>query len=141
MYKQAQRGSSLLSVLLLILGFGFTLTCFLKLFPIYQDGLLVQKALKDVATRHQAQLKDISRDEVVSDLDKFFMLNNVRSSDIDLKKLKVDRQRDKTLFRLDYEVRINFMHNVDLVVWFKNELDSSKPEACCAVADVKASKP
>ncbi len=131
MNSKHQTGAAPLSMFLLLVGFAFTLTCFLKLFPIYQDSLLVKNALKDIAAKHPNDLKELTKAQISSELSKFFMVNNVRDPAIDVNRVTLDRLRDKTVFHLNYEVRINFMKNIDLVVWFNNELDSSKPEACC----------
>ncbi len=66
-----------------------------------------------------------------SHLSKFFTINGVRGEAANLNHLEVERLRDKVIFRYAYETRVPFMKNVDLIVWFKTELDSSNPQACC----------
>jgi len=43
-----------------------------------------------------------------------------------MKQLKIIREKTKTLVTLNYEKRIEFMGNVDVIVRFENSYDSSK---------------
>jgi hypothetical protein len=126
-----QSGFSLPSLLFFFLVLGFCLTVFLKLFPLYQDDLLVKEAFKSFAEERKADLNSMTKNEFSTHLGKFFTINGVRGEAADLKHLEVERLRDKVVFRYSYEQRVPFAKNVDLVVWFKNELDSSNPQACC----------
>jgi hypothetical protein len=126
-----QSGFSLPSLLFFFLVLGFLLTVFLKLFPLYQDDILVTQAFKAFAETHKDDLSSMNKNEMSSHLSKFFTINGVRGEAANLNHLEVERLRDKVIFRYAYETRVPFMKNVDLIVWFKTELDSSNPEACC----------
>jgi hypothetical protein len=126
-----QSGFSLPSLLVLFLVLGFSLTVFLKLFPLYQDDLLVKEGFKTFVEAHKEDLGSMTKVEMSTHLSKFFTVNSVRGEAADLKHLEVERLRDKVIFRYAYETRVPFVKNVDLIVWFKTELDSSNPEACC----------
>jgi len=130
-----QSGFSLPSLLVLFLVLGFTLTVFLKLFPLYQDDLLVNEGFKTFVEAHKEDLGMMGKPEMTSHLSKFFTVNGVRGDAADLKHLEVERLRDKVIFRYAYETRVPFVKNVDLIVWFKTELDSSNPQACCKPSD------
>ncbi|MEY4587927.1 MAG: hypothetical protein RL497_3 [Pseudomonadota bacterium] len=126
-----QSGFSLPTLLFLFLALGFGLTVFLKLFPLYQDDMLVKEAFKTFAEAHKDNLSSMTKNEMSSHLSKFFTVNGVRGEAANLNHLEVERLREKVIFRYSYETRIPFVKNVDLIVWFKNELDSSNAEACC----------
>lgn len=126
-----QSGFSLPSLLVFFLILGFVLTVFLKLFPLYQDDILVNNAFKSFAEAHKDDLSAMNKNEMNSHLSKFFTINGVRGEAANLNHLEVERLRDKVIFRYAYETRVPFMNNVDLIVWFKTELDSSNPQACC----------
>lgn len=130
-----QSGFSLPSLLVLFLVLGFTLTVFLKLFPLYQDDILVSQAFKSFAETHKDDLGGMGKNEMSSHLSKFFTINGVRGEAANLNHLEVERLRDKVIFRYAYETRVPFAKNVDLIVWFKTELDSSNPQACCKPSD------
>ncbi|MDZ7923242.1 MAG: DUF4845 domain-containing protein [Marinagarivorans sp.] len=104
--------------------------------PAYYDNYLVRNALKDLAERHPNDLKEVRKETVMSDLSKFYTLNGVRNQVI-LSSLEVDRMKERTLIRVDYEVRTPFMGNADIVLVFKNHLDSSKPDECCNPSENK----
>lgn len=126
-----QSGFSLPSLLFFFLVLGFLLTVFLKLFPLYQDDLLVKEGFKTFIEAHKEDLGNMTKVEMSTHLSKFFTVNSVRGEAADLKHLEVERLRDKVIFRYAYETRVPFVKNVDLIVWFKTELDSSNPQACC----------
>ena len=102
--------------------------------PAYYDNYLVRNALKDIAERHGDNLKELRKNQVSADLSRFYSLNGVRS-DVILKALEVDRLKERTIIKVDYEVRTNFGGNADVVLVFKNHLDSSKPDECCAPSE------
>lgn len=102
--------------------------------PAYYDNYLVKNALKDIADRHGDNLKELRKSQVAADLSRFYSLNGVRS-DVILKALEVDRLKERTIIKVDYEVRTNFGGNADVVLVFKNHLDSSKPDECCAPSE------
>lgn len=102
--------------------------------PPYYDNYLVKNALKDLAERHGDNLKELRKSQVSSDLSRFYSLNGVRS-DVILKALEVDRLKERTIIKVDYEVRTNFGGNADVVLVFKNHLDSSKPDECCTPSE------
>lgn len=131
MSRSRQSGFSLPSLLFFFLVLGFCLTVFLKLFPLYQDDLLVKEGFKTFAEAHKGDLGAMTKTEMVSHLGKFFTVNSVRGEAANLAHLEVERLREKVVFRYSYETRVPFVKNVDLVVWFKTELDSSSPQECC----------
>ncbi|HEY6529595.1 MAG TPA: DUF4845 domain-containing protein [Cellvibrionaceae bacterium] len=126
-----QLGFSLPSLLFFFLVLGFSLTVFLKLFPLYQDDMLVKEAFKTFAEEHKDDLGGMTKNEMNNHLSKFFTVNGVRGEAADSKHLEVERLREKVVFRYAYETRVPFIKNVDLIVWFKTELDSTNPQACC----------
>jgi hypothetical protein len=133
-----QRGFSMLQWLVILVVAGFFLLFAFKLVPLYSENLYVVSALKslqDSGTR----LNDMSDMEIKRKLDSFYMINNVRSEG-PTKSLKVDRSNNKVLVTIDYETRVNFMMNIDMVMVFKNHLDSTRVEMCCKPLPGNASK-
>jgi hypothetical protein len=102
--------------------------------PAYYDNYLVQQALNDIAERYEDRLQRISKSEVSSELSKFYSLNGVRNLAI-TESLEVDRLKERTVIKVDYEVRANFFGNADVVLVFKNHLDSSRPDECCSPSE------
>jgi hypothetical protein len=133
-----QRGFSMLQWLVILVVAVFFMLFAFKIVPLYSENLYVVSALKslqDSGTR----LNDMSDMEIKRKLDNFYIINNVRSEG-PTKSLKIDRSNNKVLVKIDYETRVNFMMNIDLVMVFKNHLDSENAEMCCKPLPGNASK-
>lgn len=121
MRHNKQKGMTLLGGLTALLIVGFILTAAFKVGPLYLDNSFVRAAIDSLA---QENIHTMTDKDVRKKLNAFFDINNVR--DIDTKQIKIIREKTKTLVTLNYEKRINFMGNVDVVVRFENTYDSSK---------------
>lgn len=125
-----QQGAGLIQWIagLAILGlFGLFLV---KVTPIYMENRLVQTGLKSL-TKSGDRLGEISNADIRKRLDTFYMINNVKSRNA-VDGLAIDRSgADRVIVKIDYEERVNFISNIDLVLTFENHLDSSLPDFCC----------
>ncbi len=123
-----QRGLSTLGWLLMIAAAGFVLTCSFKMGPVYLDNSFVVGALRSLA-ESESDLKQLSNDAIRKKLRKMFQINNIRG-DV-TKQVKIVREQNRVLVNIDYETRLNLFYNVDVVMTFNNQLDSSRPGECC----------
>lgn len=121
MTHHKQKGMTVLGGLTVLLVVGFFLTAAFKVGPLYLDNSFVRAALDSLAHENIHTMTDKG---VRKKLSSSFDINNVR--DIDTKQIKIIREKTKTLVTLNYEKRIEFMGNVDVVVRFENSYDSSK---------------
>ena len=119
MTLKKQQGMSLLSGLVLLAVVGFFLTAAFKIGPLYLDNSFVSAAVSSLQSEDVHNMTD--RD-IRKKLGAHFDMNNVR--DIDKTLVNVVREKTRTQVTLDYEKRVNFMGNVDVVVMFKNSYDS-----------------
>jgi type II secretory pathway pseudopilin PulG len=119
MTLKKQRGMSLLSGLVLLAVVGFFLTAAFKVGPLYLDNSFVSAA---VASLQGEDVHNMTDRDIRKKLGAHFDMNNVR--DIDKTLVTVVREKTRTVVKLDYEKRVNFMGNVDVVVMFKNSYDS-----------------
>lgn len=131
---KAQRGFSAAGIIFALLLATVLVKVAYVVAPAYYDNYLVVEGLEEIASRHMNDLKNIRKSEVKSDLSKYYNLNGVRSGVI-LEALEVERLKERTIIKVDYEVRTNFMANADIVLSFKNHLDSSKPDECCTPSE------
>lgn len=115
-----QQGMSSLSLLVLLAVIGFFLTALFKLGPLYLDNYFVSAAIKSLKND---KIHDISDAQIRRTLDKLFTINGVR--DITAREVKVDRQKTHTIVSMEYEKRVAFMGNVDVVVKFKDVYDTA----------------
>jgi hypothetical protein len=120
MTYRKQQGISMLGGLVLLAVVGFFLTAIFKVGPLYLDNSFVKAA---VASLQKEDVHGMTDKDIRRKLGAQFDMNNVR--DIDRKLIKVTREKTRTLVTLDYEKRVNFMGNVDIVVMFNNSYDSS----------------
>jgi hypothetical protein len=120
MTHSKQQGISMLGGLVLLAVVGFFLTAIFKVAPLYLDNSFVKAA---VASLQKEDVHGMTDKDIRRKLGAQFDMNNVR--DIDRKLIKVTREKTRTLVTLDYEKRVNFMGNVDVVVMFNNSYDSS----------------
>ncbi len=115
-----QRGLSTLGLLVTLAVAGFFFTAAFKLGPLYLDNIFVKDALDSLQFKEADKLSDR---EIRSTIGDYFNVNNVR--DIDLKQIEITREKERVLVDINYEKRIPFMANVDVVVTFNNHFDSS----------------
>ena len=126
--NQRQRGMAMSSWMIIIALAGFFLTIFFKMGPVYLENHGVRSALASMA-QSSRDLNELDRDEIYGQISRYFTINNVRS--VKVKDLKIVRMEDKTLINHDYETRVPLFLNVDVVMKFRNQVDSSNIEACC----------
>jgi hypothetical protein len=107
--------------------FGFCLLTATKLAPHYLDNRFVVEALKTLAD--DPELPRMSISEIQTKLRKTFTINNVRGKPVD--SVKITKNNKKTLVTILYEERIPFLYNVDVLLTFHSELDSTQPSKCC----------
>lgn len=121
MKHHKQKGITVLGALVTLAVVGFFITAGLKVGPLYLDNSFVEAAMDSLAEENIHTMTD---SQVRRKLADFFDINNVR--DIDMKDIKIEREKTRTLVSLNYEKRVNFMANLDVVVRFNNSYDSSK---------------
>ncbi|HAD10449.1 MAG TPA: DUF4845 domain-containing protein [Porticoccaceae bacterium] len=120
MLARKQRGLSALGFLIVLAIGGFFLTALFKVGPMYLDNYFVQGAMNTLADEKVHEMTDARIRRKIGDS---FTINNVR--DVDVKKVQIVREKTRTLVKLDYEKRVNFLGNLDVVVAFNNVYDSS----------------
>ena len=122
MRHNKQRGLSALGLLLVLAIAGFFLTIGTRVGPLFLDNSFVNAAIQSLENESVHTLTDRQIRRKLSD---YFMVNNVR--DVNVKDLVIERNKTATVVRLDYERRVNFLANVDVVVAFENIYDTSAP--------------
>lgn len=126
-----QQGMSATGWLIVLLVAGFTLTCLFRMVPAYVDNRYIQQGLMSLAEEGQ-RIEELSPEEIRRRIGRFFQMNNVRSQSE--KSVEVERRQDNTVVTMNYEVRVPIIYNIDVVMTFNNEWDSSRPHECCTPA-------
>lgn len=116
-----QRGMSSLSLLAVLGLVGFFLLALFRVGPLYLDNYFVGAAM---ASMQDEKFHEMDDAEIRKKLFSYFIINNVR--DIDRSTVKIERLNNDTLIKVDYEKRVEFLGNLDVVAKFENHLHSSQ---------------
>lgn len=100
-----------------------------KLVPPYIENMYIKDALKFLVKTHSANLSQMENSEIMSALSKYTMVNTVGPDQA--KSFKVHRLQDRILVNSIYEVRVPMALNIDAVLSFENQLDTTNPDKCC----------
>ena len=125
-----QRGLGMLQWLVIIIVVVILGKLAYAIVPIYSENVYVRSALKSLVKDTTVKLEQMSDEEIRKKISNFYMINNVNSEGPN-KNLKIERESEKVLITVDYETRASFFWNIDIVVNFKNHLDSTRPALCC----------
>lgn len=120
MRQRKQTGLSALAMLVVLAVAGFFLTIATRVGPLYLDNSFVNSAMQSLASEPIHEMSDAN---IRRRLQKSFTVNNIR--DVYAKNTVIERRKTTTIVSLDYERRIHFIANVDVVVMFKNTYDTS----------------
>jgi len=133
-----QRGMGMLQWALVIAIAGFFMLFAFKVVPLYAENRYVESALRSLENGGE-KLEQMTDAEITKKLNNFYMINNVRSEG-PTKNIKIERESEKALVTVDYETRVPFFWNIDLVLDFQNHLDSTRPGQCCKPPAIVKSK-
>jgi hypothetical protein len=127
---KSQLGLSMLGWLVVAVIFGFCLLTASKLGPHYLDNRWVVEGLKTLADDPEFPRMSIS--DIQKKMRNYFKINNVRGKAVD--SLAIKKKNNKTVVSINYEERIPFLYNIDVLLTFHSELDSTQPDKCCRPA-------
>ncbi len=119
MYRQS--GASALVILIMILFFGGLLTFAVKLVPAYMDNKIISETVESVLDTEglsrmgPARIRGLINDGL--------RVNNVRTMKPD--DITVEKSGNVTKVKVEYEVRNNLFRNVDTVVHFGHEYETT----------------
>jgi type II secretory pathway pseudopilin PulG len=124
--KMAQMGMTMWQMMFVLIIVGFVATAAIKMGPAYVDNHVVVSALDDIQKSYAgSNMQEVKDQEILTKLEKYFEVNQV--SDVIEKSAKVTRVKQQVILSINYEIRSNFMGNVDTVLVFKNEVDLATP--------------
>lgn len=128
-----QRGLSALGWLIVISLAGFCLIVVSKLGPHYLDNRFVDESLKTLS--ENPAISTMTPDEILKSLRKNFQINNIRGKPA--KSIKVKRLSKGNLVTIDYEERIHFLHNIEVILTFQSHLNTNRPDQCCRPENIE----
>jgi len=120
-----QTGMTMYQTMFILVIVGFLATTVVKLGPHYMDNHVVESALDSIHTDYAgANMQEVNDRDIKDKLGKYFDVNMVDSEIA--KSVKVTRDKQKVIVSVDYEIRTNFISNIDVVLVFNNEVDLAK---------------
>lgn len=116
MKNKSQAGASTLGILIVVLFFGSLLTLLIKLGPAYLDDYTVKEALQGLdGTENLARMAPADIRSLVS---RRLTVNSV--SGFDVRDIVIERDDDRVILSVDYEVRTSLLYNIDAVMSFSH---------------------
>lgn len=116
MKHSRQKGFTFTGLVIVLGILGMIVFSALKVFPIYMENLSIKKSLE--ALEEDPGIKTMSTTEIKELLTKKFDMNQVTS--IDHKMVKVQRGTGDLKVDITYEVREDYLGNIDIVLSFSD---------------------
>jgi Tfp pilus assembly protein FimT len=116
MNRNRQRGMTAIGWMIIIALVALVVMLALKLFPLYLEHFSVTSSLDGLATDHD--LVGAPPSALRTSLMRRFDINNVRN--VHKEDVFIQRGGSGYQVNVDYEVRVPFVYNVDLVVTFSD---------------------
>ena len=115
-----QSGMSMFGIMMILLIVGAVASVASQLVPLYLDNNTVSKVLDTMATEDGMSAK--RDDAIVKLITNRLRINNVR--DFKVKdNIDIRRTRDGVELVMDYEVRMNLVRNIDMIVSFEKTIE------------------
>jgi hypothetical protein len=137
---KTQKGYALWQWMFILLIAAFVLLLLFRTIPLYAENQYIVAGLKDLV-KVDDNLSEMTDAEIRKRMDNYYLINNVRSqkaSDIE-----IEREDNHVVVKIDYEAKANLftdqplLGTVDIVITFKNHLDSERPRECCKPLEAK----
>jgi hypothetical protein len=118
--QHVQQGATMISVAFFLGLLAFAVFTTLKLFPVYMESFAVASSVQNLEKKGEEYMGGVAvRDALL----KNFSVNNVTSVTKD--DIQVTRQDQMYIVDVNYEVRLPYIRNIDLVVSFENHAEVS----------------
>ena len=123
MLSKKEGGASLAGWLFILLVLGTVATVGTKLIPLYVDHNTISNLMDKMAK--EDGLADKRKSDLVKLMGGRLKLNNIRNFPLD-ENIVIEKTKNGTDVILNYEVRVAFFGNVDLVASFGKEIELRK---------------
>ena len=111
--RNRQGGISIVGILIIVGLFAFFLTVVMRLLPSFMDSRELKSSLESVTASSNSSMSLV---DVKRKLNSHFMTNRIEV--IDLKDVKVYRDKGKIVIDANYETRTELFEGVDAVLMF-----------------------
>lgn len=117
--KTSQKGMTFWGVSFILLLIGFAVFNVLKLLPVYLESFAIESSVTSMESEGKAEFFS-SAMEVKNTLRRRLSMNNVTVLEPQ-EDISVVREGNYYLISVDYEVRVPYMSNIELLVSFKHD--------------------
>lgn len=117
--ERSQKGFTLASLSFVLLLIGFVVYTALKLFPVYMEAFTVKSSVASLETDKNQEFSGPSA--VRQALSKRFGINNITTVSLD--DISVTSEKGMFIVDVDYEVRIPYFRNINLLLTFENHAE------------------
>jgi len=119
MQGQQQKGFTFIGLVIVLAIIGVITLTVLKIFPVYMEHLAVKTAME--AIEKDPELKSMSPGDIRRLFEKKLDVNQVTS--VKAKDAKIGRGIGEITFKIEYEVRKDYIGNVDLILSFSDQFE------------------
>ena len=116
MLRKNEKGATFISLVIVLSIIGVITLSVLTVFPVYMENLAVKKSVE--AIENDPQLKSMSPGKMRSLFEKKLDMNQVTS--VRAKDAKIGRGITDISFKVEYEVRKEYIGNIDVVMSFSD---------------------
>lgn len=116
MLRKNEKGATFISLVIVLSIIGVITLSVLTVFPVYMENLAVKKSVE--AIENDPQLKSMSAGKMRSLFEKKLDMNQVTS--VRAKDAKIGRGLTDISFKVEYEVRKEYIGNIDIVMSFSD---------------------
>ena len=120
-----QRGQSMLQIIFYMAVGGFVVTCILKLAPIYITNMTVAKSLEGL--KEEPDTADLKNNQIILKVKSRLAANSVRG--VAEQSIQVKREKSQIIITANYEERLAFLSNIDVVVKFANQVEIAEKKS------------
>ncbi len=126
--QNRQKGFLSYTQIFSLFALGVLILFVVKLMPVYSENVYVTDALRALSVNN-ADLNALDKNQIETQISKYMTVNSVGPDPAT--SISVKRMGDKYIVSSVYETRVPIIHNIDAVISFKSQLDTSKPDECC----------
>ena len=119
--RERMAGMSVTGWMFVIIVVVIFATAATKIIPAFMDYNTISGAIQNVMSDKRVGL--LSDQEVRTDLWRRFNINNIDVLPVD--DIEIIKENGQMTIRVDYEVRENFIKNIDFVISFKHDFTKS----------------
>ena len=122
--RKNQQGASYIGILLGIIALAFMLKIIVAVWPLYWDDRVINGQIVEQIKNSSAEITPL---KFATEVDKRLEMNNIR--DTKFEDIATVSTKDGLQVTKKYEVRKNFMLNIDLVLTFEKSFDKRSVES------------